>query len=980
MTGSPVQIFPWQRSFLADLKVFLNRISHGRPGSVLLVTPHKRPWRYLTRLYANDGYTGLLPRFLSLAEAITLWRTRISDTSLHMAGSLDQVDALHACVLRLAQDDQRLATRFAHMEMSCFLPWGLRLASLYEEMLFQGITAEDMAHVEVEVAQPAADLLSALGRIGNAYIEELHQRGWTTPGLDAHTVATNDSPIPSFFQPGSERPVVMAGFAMLRGCEDALLHKLWQAGGYLCLHADPALVEGTGYHWSCNILADTLRRWKAKAELVVQPIAHELEHRPSVFFFVGYDCHSQLQALRSTLLSMPPQESMSTVVALVDNSLLMPVLHHLPDKNVNISMGYPLERSPLNLLLEAVLQLCEKRTEDGRYYWRNLLQCLHHPYLNMLGIKGEQGIPTHLRKTLRRLEKSIRRGSRFVHWDSLMDECSHELSQEVVTLLDGIYEHVLQRPCTASNLDEMGTWILDFCNFLLRNGNDMWRRFPLDAEAMYRLVRHTVPRLRQNCLAHKSFPISTLYNIVRQILHEERVPFEAEPLMGLQVMGMLETRLLHFDRVFIVDATDDKLPGKPAQDPLLPDSLRQNLGLPNVYGREQTVAYTVYRLCAGAKEVHFSWQEGITRSSLFDGKKNRSRFVEQLIWQEEQRRGDLLSPGQPPLMTAKCSVRPVPATIARLERAPALDRAMGRILTGELSATLLDTYLQCPMRFVRQYLCQLKPLHEVNENDDPIAVGNCIHEALRMMFEPYLEKELHQGDISRETMQACFSEAFEKAELRQKLPPGSCLMLEETAPVRLWRFLQNQHTPTRIMALEENLKAILTLGVHKYAFCGRLDRLERREGLIYILDYKTGYIKKFHQKLWKDALFFQHIEELCTHFPDNGRPTGSELATLDVVFKEIRERVPSVQLPCYMAMAHAANFSPLGDAALVELRENGKEYSLFGNMDQEERQKALHFCTLFLCVIVLHMRHMPWFSALPSEYCGCCSYASMCNI
>lgn len=121
-----------------------------------------------------------------------------------------------------------------------------------------------------------------------------------------------------------------------------------------------------------------------------------------------------------------------------------------------------------------------------------------------------------------------------------------------------------------------------------------------NGKAMYRLARHAAPVLRQNCLAQTPFGKHVLYGIVRQVLQQERVPFEAEPLAGLQVLGMLETRMLHFDRVLIVDATDDKLPGNPAQDPLLPDSLRQVLGLPDARRRERATAHTLYRLCAGA--------------------------------------------------------------------------------------------------------------------------------------------------------------------------------------------------------------------------------------------------------------------------------------------------------------------------------------------------------------------------------------------
>lgn len=980
MNVSPVHIFPWQRPFLPDLKNFLERVSNGRPGSVLLIAPHNRPWRYLTRLYADAGHAGLLPRFMPLADVITAWRARISSAPLHMAAELDRVALLHECVTRLARDDQRLAARFAHMDMARFLPWGLRLGNVFEEMLAQRLTAVDLAHVEEEAAQPAAALLGALGRISKAYLDALAQCGWTTPGLDAFAVAEDDGPIPPFFRPAPERPVVMAGFALLSGSEDALLRRLRLAGGHVCLHADPALATGAGQHWSCDIFADLLRRWKAPAELAVTPDAQEAGRRPRISFFAGYDGHSQLQALRDDLAATPSSEAASTAVVLTDNALLMPVLHHLPDKNVNISMGYPLDRSPLNRLLEAVLQLRETRAEDGRFYWRNLLQCLRHPYLNMLCAPDGQGGALRLRDALRRLEHAVRRGPRFVDWDVLAADCAAELPVPLRALLDGLCEHVLRRSCAARTTDDMAAWLLDLCDFLLRNGGDMWRHFPLDAEAMYRLARHAVPALRRNCLAHTPFPVAALHSIARQVLRQERVPFEAEPLTGLQVLGMLETRLLHFDRVLVLDATDDKLPGNPAQDPLLPDSLRRALGLPDAHRRERAAAYTLYRLCAGARDVRFFWQEGITRSTLFDGKKSRSRFVEQFIWQEEQRRGRLLAPGRAPLLTARCTVRPAPVAVPRLERAPALAEAMNSLLNSPLSATRLDVYQQCPLRFARQHLCGLEPPREVNEGDDPAAVGFCIHETLRALFEPYLNREVRRGDISRETLRARFLEALERADLRRLLPPDSCLMLEESAPVRLWSFLENQPQTTFIAALEKKLEVTLPLADREYAFTGVMDRLDRRDGLLHILDYKTGTLKKHEGGLWTDTAFFHRVQELCGRFADGAAPDAAALETLDALFEELRLRLPSMQLPCYIVMAQAGKLGPLGDAALVELRAAGREYPLFGGLVDEDLDNAVRYCGLALSVTVLHMRHAPFFAAKPDKHCDWCPYAALCAV
>lgn len=990
MNASPFLIFPWQRPLLPALKDYLNQLTQGHPGSALLLVPHNRPWRYLVQLYAADGYTGLLPKVMTLSDTIASWRAFDSAAPLHTANTLDRVALLYQCVSALAQDDSCLASRFARMDMALFLPWGLRLAALLEEMYGQLVEATDLTPLENEVAAPAAALLGALGRISKAYEAALLKNNWTTPGLDIFALAHSDSPVPSLLEPQHDRPVVVAGFSLLTGGEDHLLKRLWQAGAKFCLHGDPALAgkEG-GIHWACEEQTAWLRRWKTQALPAMLPDEEEKSHQPRFHFFAGYDCHSQLAALRRDL--EPERKShqaetedtdsaVSTAVVLTDSSLLMPVLHHLPDKDVNISMGYPLDRSPLNRLLDALLRLQANRSDEGRYYWRQVLQCLRHPYVNMLRTQDDNGQPLLLRDALRPLENLIREGTRFVDLVEVANDCRNRLPESLAQLLEETLQVLVHAPSAASTTRGMADVLQNLCSFLLSRGGDLWKHFPLDAEAMYRLIRQAVPVLRENLLADTDFPLTTLHGMVREVLGQERVPFEAEPLTGLQVLGMLETRLLHFDRVFIVDATDDRLPGNPAQDPLLPDSLRQTLGLPDSRRRERAAAHTLYRLCAGADEVSFFWQEGISRSALFDGKKSRSRFVEQLLWQEEQRRGSLLTPGEPPLETAVCEVQAAASETKILTRGVELNTALAHLLRKPLSATRLDVYLQCPLRFAWQYLCGLRPPKEINEGDDPAAVGTCIHNTLKALYEPYLHKVIRSGDISAETVRAQFFEQLEAADLRRLLPADSCLMLEEAAPMRLMHFLSGQPDNIMIMALEKELSATLRLAGRDYAFIGTVDRVDRRDGLLHVLDYKTGTIKKHDGSLWTDLPYFAQADRLCAALTPATEADAGQLKNLESLFEELRTRLPSLQLPCYLSMAGACGMAQLGDAALVELRDEGKEHPLFGGLADEDLNAALGFCRTTLALTLLHMEYAPTFTAHPDKHCQWCPYSGLCSL
>lgn len=387
---------------------------------------------------------------------------------------------------------------------------------------------------------------------------------------------------------------------------------------------------------------------------------------------------------------------------------------------------------------------------------------------------------------------------------------------------------------------------------------DIWSRFPIDAECLFRLMQRVIPALKDNGMADTPLPWPLMQAMLLELVRAERVPFEADPLTGLQVLGMLETRLLRFSRVFLVDVTDDRLPGAPIRSPLLPDSLRALLGLPDTRNREQLAAYTFHRLIAGADEVWLYWQEGVETSGLFDGKKQRSRLVEELIWQEEQARGQRLKPGREPLRTAALDVRPPVRVRKVVPKTPAIREQIAASLKHPLSATRLDAYLTCPLRYYYERLCAIAPIDEVNEDDDPAAVGVLLHNVLRDFYAPAVGKTVRRdaqsGDpelpfLDEKALRALFRTALDASGLEAALPPESAAMLSVTGPERLGMFLRAQPEQTEVLSLEEEYDAEIRVGGRVRRLTGNLDRVDWREqedpegaldeGAV-ILDYKTA--------------------------------------------------------------------------------------------------------------------------------------------
>lgn len=655
-----------------------------------------------------------------------------------------------------------------------------------------------------------------------------------------------------------------------------------------------------------------------------------------------------------------PTSQLDIAVALAHSGALLPVLHHLPRKDCNISLGYPLERSLLFRLLETVLDARNRRQPNGTTHWKALADLVRHPYLRLLEVNG-----ISLRDIFQNMETRLRNGSRHADAHAVAEGAADDFfaasslpnvaaaMPAIRELINRILRDTVDTWARAHTLGGLADALSGLCDTLLVYGSgndesgagngkaDIWSRFPIDAECLFRLMQRVIPALKDNGMADTPLPWPLMQAMLLELVRAERVPFEADPLTGLQVLGMLETRLLRFSRVFLVDVTDDRLPGAPIRSPLLPDSLRALLGLPDTRNREQLAAYTFHRLIAGADEVWLYWQEGVETSGLFDGKKQRSRLVEELIWQEEQARGQRLKPGREPLRTAALDVRPPVRVRKVVPKTPAIREQIAASLKHPLSATRLDAYLTCPLRYYYERLCAIAPIDEVNEDDDPAAVGVLLHNVLRDFYAPAVGKTVRRdaqsGDpelpfLDEKALRALFRTALDASGLEAALPPESAAMLSVTGPERLGMFLRAQPEQTEVLSLEEEYDAEIRVGGRVRRLTGNLDRVDWREqedpegaldeGAV-ILDYKTGRIKALRPDIWADDAFWDALD------PEKAAEAASEPDPEHDFLPIMAQRIPTVQLLYYCYLYGQATGKPVLDAAFVALGEDGGEPAPF---------------------------------------------------
>lgn len=1061
--GAPFLLTSWQNSFLDLLLDTMLDNCNDAPCSdfsrLTFVFPHNRPQLYLVEHIKKDRRFAkpcILPQFVSAQTLFPALREALFPQATKVAKQLDMVALLLSCVRQLPDaHDLLFRTSKSSDETLVFLPWGIRLAALFEECFTHMIEPGNFLYEEYRVTEYAAKLLQHTGTLFALYKRELEERQWTTPGYDAYKVAqylesTDELPAEVVWnvlrhKKDTGHQIFIAGLFTLTGAENILFHQLWHKhGAKILLQGDTA----SNPHWSCRPIFDWAKSWKTSIE--------RLEARNSnppfenLRCIAGFDLHSQLEKIHGILaeddLSAPkstlPDESSDvfaamdtafsqpplseetrlkpssaasasqsyaadTVIVLPDTGLLMPALHHLPRKDINISMGYPLNRSSLFDLLDTIIQL-QKNKQHGQYYWRDIINLIRHPYIKMLQPAGPNGNASEdqtlsLRKLLHLFEDSLRKSNQvyitpkdfFISLYYTTPDIQ-QAPKEVFQLIMRLERILLHNFSIASTLLDIAQALHHFSKLLLRYGKQLWKQFPIDAECLFRLHSSVIPELSATALARESFPPDILYSLVHTLIEAERVPFEATPLVGLQILGMLETRLLNFKRVIIPECTEDLLPGATIDDPLLPDPLRLEIGLPSKRRREEVVAYHFFRLLACAGEIILLWQENSETTGLLDAKKRRSRFVEELLWGIEKKLGRILLPSaeKSPLQTLSTKTSPVRTRRTSIANTPEIQEAVRRFLSRPLSSTVLDCYLTCPTKFVLQYILRVAQASEVPEGQDLPKIGNAIHKTLFNFYSSRLGMELPEG---RRLFESSFAELLhlfhtteEYREIRESFPADIYTLFYTSGEIRLRNYLCNQ-PPTTVLALEQALRPSRQI-VHDTLDCrltinGYADRIDIRQGNVHILDYKTGgSIPEISPALWENGWLW---EQAALWAPG---------AAFDPYW-EISKSLRSVQLPLYVILfawlspqenqkIYSQLPSPIvkndgGEgitAAWVAMGSDGNEKSLFTNVGNYEyvTPYILNTIEVLLSFMTKHMLQTPFFMPNEGTHCKWCPYAGRC--
>ncbi len=672
---------------------------------------------------------------------------------------------------------------------------------------------------------------------------------------------------------------------LYRAWQEALSEKGVWSRGEIYRYAAEAAEQGCrpdGFLYLCGFVAPNnaelcvISALRAGHGTVV--VSQESGSRPdglsshkAVYFHQAHDLHSEVRRARDILLSLhePGRPGTPEDVALVlpRPEPLVPVLDWiLEDLSVpfNISMGYPLSRTPVYYLMDHVFQAQEGR-EEG-YYQRHYLAVLTHPYVKGLGAVryDVDDMNTPFRGLVRYLCQSIKeRRNMFVTLKEVEDIAREfvESASPAMATLRLVHRVAFRSFEQVDTVGDLARGLMDFLSLLVREGPA--GRHPLSNEFAGTAL-DLFERLFTGPMASEAASPSGLFAMFRHLVRQVRIPFQGSPLDGLQVLGFLETRCLRFRKVVILDAAEGILPPKSAPEPLLPPGLRKRLGLPDSRLSVDISREHLFRLLSGAQEAHILFVEGQEVS--------RSRFVDEIIWRRERHAGRVEAVG---IDKVESSLRP---RIARPEEVPKSVQVVNHLRTLRFSPTSLDTYVHCPYRFYLRYVLGLDPARRNSvEQIDALLVGDAVHETLRRLYAPYLNKDMDYNDLE-EKMPGILDHVLREKALQNSELKGGFRLLYEVIRVRLGHMLRIEGEQPRRRPIALELSCRFSFGPvsgHRVTLQGTLDRVDRdSDGSVIVIDYKTG-----------------------SHLRLPGHAPGMSPV---IDRRQLKEQIRSLQLPVYL--------------------------------------------------------------------------------
>lgn len=804
-------------------------------GQYTLVLPGKRPIVFIKQILERRGYNGFLP------ECVT-----IEDLTAEIAQKLPYKGV---GLWLFAYHQFMQSTVYNREDFSAFLKWFPTLLKDWDDILkfgqddekvFQYLYDEERIKNWAENLgdiSPDSPRRKFLTFWRNAYQfipqlkKALQENNWATEGMLHETALQNTDS----FVKNTQKHWVFCGFNALTPFEEKLMRELLQWDkAQAFFHTDSYYMQDEKQE--AGHFLRRIKQWKEfNDHRPFQWVENQFKTRKHIEIVESPGNVAQTKYL-STLLQENRFPTEETAIVLLDENLLPAALDAVSSAlSVNITMGFPLKNLSFSNAIKHIFHLQKQLEKNPKtYYYNDVLPILEEVHNTETDTRYISEFKTILEK----------RNLVYIR-PNLLQELLGNIS----------YFEVLRPQKDAPTL--LNT-LLNFCRNSKENEIDdiLYENISIFERAMGALL---------NQLAHIQFsiPIDALEQLISQMLNTETLSFEGEPLQGLQIMGLLETRLLNFKHLIMLSMNEGKIPASTSENTFIPFDVRRHFGLYTHQENDSIYAYHFYRLIQDAEQVALVYN-GLT-SGVNTGEK--SRFAMQLEYEASH------------LHTIENKLLDIPAKTAikeliSIEKTPIVMEKLER-WKRNISASSLTSYIYNPIQFYLQKILSLKEAHELSEELTSRDYGTLVHHALETLYTPLIGITLtpEHLSISSETVAQAIDTAIQKLEHQGEFYERGINYIHKTVAEKVVRsiieydkkLLQQGHE-LKIIGLEKTFEEIpLFLDetqTETVYLRGVIDRLDILDGTLRIIDYKTAKVSNLNLNITPENLAqFFHKDE-----------------------------------------------------------------------------------------------------------------------
>lgn len=628
------------------------------------------------------------------------------------------------------------------------------------------------------------------------------------------------------------------GFNALNKAEESLF-ELFLDNGQSEVYWDIDQVFFDSNHAAGNFIRKYKKDWKFYEKNTIKKISSHFGSKKIIEIIGAAKNISQLKYAGEILTKISDHKN--TALVLGDESLLSVALNSIPENvdAINITMGYPLQNVPTSQLISAIFQLfitqtTLHKTKTNEFYHKDVTRFFKNSVIYQFVSPEGQKVLASVQEGIAKKNISFLALPTITSYLNSLENTSSEILLSIFKPFISVNDFIIR--------------ILN----LLEQAKD--HVSVLEKEYLYRFYNAFSQLLNLNTSKNYFENIKTIYQFYRQIISNEKLSFQGEPLNGLQLMGMLETRVLDFENVIISSVNENIIPSGSSQNSFIPFDIKVEFGLPTYKEKDAIYSYHFFRLIQRAKNVYILYN---TENDTY-GSGEKSRFISQL----ELMKTDLIIKRIAPKVITEKKEKPEVRKNKQI-----LDR-LKELAKNGISPSAITNYLYNPIAFYKQKILQLSELDLVEETIAANTMGTVIHDTLDELYKPYVNKFLTNGHLDQmiKDYKKLVTKYFIKHFKNGDVTTGKNRLAFEVSNRFVKRFLSMEKKiledghHVKILGTELKLETCINVpGIDfPIKIRGIVDRIDEVDGVTRIIDYKTGKVNPGDLKV----LNFEEIKDV----------------------------------------------------------------------------------------------------------------------